>query len=172
MRWRPTHGRLCGCGAGIHSDFVCHSSFSVILSEAPALSFEGKNLVRSRTGYAHEDREEKSRSFASLRMTMGGEDDNGRAEGRRGRDGGGHAMNVPGIISGFPLSDNKCWGQGSREGQRESTPSPLAGEGRGEGKKCPYSIRCSTPPASCSGKWEGRFFPSRLRAGASLRMTE
>ena len=31
--------------------------------------------------------------------------------------GRGHAMNVPGIISGFPLPDNKCWGQGSREGQ-------------------------------------------------------
>ncbi len=42
-------------------------------------------------------------------MTMGGR------KGGGGRDGGGHAMNVPGIISEFPLSDNKCWGQVSRE---------------------------------------------------------
>ena len=52
------------------------------------------------------------------------------------------------------------------------SPSPLAGEGRGEGKKCPHSILCPTPPASCPGNREARFFPSKLRAGASLRMTE
>ena len=30
---------------------------------------------------------------------------------------GGHAMNMHGIIPGFPLPDNKCRGQVSREGQ-------------------------------------------------------
>ena len=52
------------------------------------------------------------------------------------------------------------------------SPSPLAGEGRGEGKKCPHATLCPTPPASCQCKREARFFPSKLRAGASLRMTE
>ena len=65
------------------------------------------------------------------------------------------AMNVPGIISGFPLPDNKCWGQGSREGQRESTPSPLAGEGRGEGfllSGCStYHCQPNRTEAPCAG---------------------
>ena len=47
----------------------------------------------------------------------------------------------------------------------QPSPSPLEGEGWGEGKKCLYSIRCSTPPASCPCKREARFF-------AALRMTE
>ena len=45
-------------------------------------------------------------------------------------------MNVYGSTPGFPLPDNKCRGQASREGQG-GPPSPLAGEGRGEGKEMP-----------------------------------
>ena len=45
------------------------------------------------------------------------------------------------------------------------SPSPLAEEGRGEGRKGPLSILDPTTPASCPGNREARFF-------ASLRMTE
>ena len=67
----------------------------------------------------------------------GGRDD----EGRQNR--GGHAMNVYGSTPGFPLPDNKCRGQASREGQRGAgrtgsvLPLPLRERAGVRGRNCP-----------------------------------
>ena len=63
----------------------------------------------------------------------GGQNDEGR------QNDSGHAMNVYGSTPGFPLPDNKCRGQASREGQegggkdregRRAAEGGMAKEGR------------------------------------------